>query len=513
MHKRNLIYQPEAIKYRWFVYPLILIFLAGHTAIPVQAQTLVWAKRAGGSADDWVWSIAVLSDGGALVTGKFSGTATFGSGESGETMITSTGYSNIFVARYSNDGTLAWAKRAGGSIGSGGHGIAALSDGSTLVTGSFSGNATFGPSESGETVLTSAGYGDIFLSRYNPDGTCAWAKRAGGSWYDNGSAIAALSDGSAVVTGTFSRTAAFGSGESSQTTLTSAGEFDIFVAKYRPNGTLEWAKRAGGSSPDYCHAVRAGSDGSILVSGNFAGIATFGQGESHETMLASAGEMDIFIARYSPEGTLEWVKRAGGWDDDHAFGISVLLDNCSLVTGVFKESAIFGLGESHEVTLTCEGWYWDTFVAKYNADGALAWANRAGGRLWDRADSIAALSNGGAMITGRFEGTATFGPGEPGETTLTSAGDRDIFLARYNSDGTLAWAKCAGGISDDRGYGIAAFSDNTAVVTGVFSDKATFGPGESEETTLTSAGRYDIFVAKFTGAPPAYAHSYWSLYY
>ena len=55
------------------------------------------------------------------------------------------------------------------------------------------------------------------------------------------------------------------------------------------------------------------------------------------------------------------------------------------------------------------------------------------------------LSDGSSLVTSFFWDTDTFGPGEPGQTLLTSAGGADIFVARYNPDGTLAWAKRAGG--------------------------------------------------------------------
>jgi hypothetical protein len=105
-------------------------------------------------------------------------------------------------------------------------------------------------------------------------------------------------------------------------------------------------------------------------------------------------------------------------------------------------------------------------------------------------------------VTGEFYESATFGPGEPNQTVLTSAGDFDIFIARYNPEGTLAWAKCAGGpdgydIWDERGLGITTLSDNSTTVTGNFSGSATFGLGEPNQTDLTSAGGADIFVARF----------------
>ena len=62
--------------------------------------SLVWARRAGGGLYDYGWGVAVLSDGSALVTGYFSGTATFGAGESNETILTSAGNVDIFLARF-----------------------------------------------------------------------------------------------------------------------------------------------------------------------------------------------------------------------------------------------------------------------------------------------------------------------------------------------------------------------------------------------------------------------------
>ncbi|MHC4973179.1 MAG: hypothetical protein ACYTG3_12685 [Planctomycetota bacterium] len=256
----------------------------------LRVVNVAWAKRAGGADYDEGIGIAALADGSCVVTGQFRETATFGPGEAGETVLTSAGLAEIFVARHNADGTLAWAKRAGGG-GDYDYGIsiAALADGSCVVTGSFGETATFGPGEAGETVLTSAGWADIFVARYNADGTLAWAKRAGSTDFDNGSGIAALADGSCVVTGLFGATATFGPGEAGETVLTSAGGFDIFVARYNADGTLAWAKRAGGADYDEGVGIAALADGSCVVTGPFRAAATFGPGEAGETDLSSAG--------------------------------------------------------------------------------------------------------------------------------------------------------------------------------------------------------------------------------
>ncbi len=239
----------------------------------LQAQDLVWAKRAGGTSIDFGRGIAVDGSGNSHVTGEFFGSATFGPGETNETTLTSAGNRDIFVAKYDASGDLVWAKRAGagGASFDQGLGIAVDGSGNSYVTGHFVGSATFGPGETNETTLTSAGFDDIFVAKYDASGDLVWAKRAGGmSFNDFGQGIAVDGSGNSYVTGNFQGSATFGPGETNQTTLTSsAGSFDIFVAKYDASGDLVWAKRAGGTAVDVGNGIAVDGSGNSYVTGDF----------------------------------------------------------------------------------------------------------------------------------------------------------------------------------------------------------------------------------------------------
>ena len=78
----------------------------------------------------------------------------------------------------------------------------------------------------------------------------------------------------------------------------------------------------------------------------------------------------------------------------------------------------------------------------------LVWARQAGGTINDEGFGIAVDGSGNSYVTGLFEATATFGPGEANETTLTSADGDNVFVAKYDGPGELVWAKRAGGTSD-----------------------------------------------------------------
>jgi len=362
--------------------------------------------------------------------------------------------------------TVPWAVGSGNSANDTGRAVAALPDGSAIVTGDFQGVAAFGL-----TTLTSRGENDVFVAKVNADGTFAWAVQAGGTGYDFGRGIAALPDGSAIITGSFTGSADFGI-----PMLTSAGGNDAFVAKVNADGTFAWAVRGGGSGDVIAHAVSALADGSSFITGEFVGAAQFGVA----SIGSVGGSADMFVARVNADGTFAWATQGGGSSAEVGYGVDALDDGSAVVTGFLMGTAQFGA-----TPLTSAG-QWDVVVAKVNANGTFAWATRAGGSGYDIAYGVAALTDGSAIITGQFDGSADFGT-----TSLTGAGDRDVFAAKVSATGTFAWASQAGGSGFDSGHGISALADGSAFITGYFQDAAQFG-----STTLASAGSTDPFLAE-----------------
>ncbi len=237
----------------------------------------LWAQNAGGTSDDYGSGIAVDASGNIYVTGDFDVTATFGS-----TTLTSNGYYDIFVAKLDSCGNWLWAQNAGGTSGDYGSGIAVDASGNIYVTGNFYGDANFG-----STTLTSCGVTDIFIAKLNSSGNWLWAKKAGGTSSDYGSGIAVDASGNSYITGDFRGSATFGA-----TTLTSNGNWDIFVAKLDSRGNWLWAQNAGGTSGDFGSDIAIDVNRNSYITGNFQGFATFG-----DITLTSSGGNDIFVAK------------------------------------------------------------------------------------------------------------------------------------------------------------------------------------------------------------------------
>ena len=386
---------------------------------------------------------------------------------------------------------------------SSGRSVATLPDGSWIIAGRFEGDLSF----PGRREVASSGRRDLFVARYGPGGKVDWARAAGGAGQDEAWDVAVVENGSALVTGEFEQTAAFAGDTGRTATLVSAGETDAFFARYDARGNLEWACSAGGLGQDFGRAAASCPDGSFVVAGRFEGELVFARGEPGETRIvcpsepgdgASAKRKEpwrAFVAKLTAEGSLVWVVTIAGAGAAYAQDVTGLADGSCLVVGSFQRSVHVGDPKAGGVRLESAGDD-DLFVCKLDRDGTPLWARSAGGAGEDSAHGVSAFVDGSCVVTGRFAESAIFGPKEPAETRCSAQGDQDIFVARYDGDGQLLWARAAGGPASDYGRAVAARADETCLVTGYFREEAVFGAGEKNETRLTSDGDLDVFVAR-----------------
>jgi len=492
-------------------------------ATPPIEDKLEWAKGIYGgqvTASD----VAAFADGSIVVTGYYSETnATVCAGHDNEIVLPEPDCPEMFLAKVDSTGAPVWATRTV-TIGitplTIARAVDTYPDGSVVAVGwmeigGLGGTITFGANEDNETSFsTGAGQYDGFIAKYNTDGKLYWVRRISGSNSIDVRGVLALPDGSCIATGYFVNDATFGPFANASNTVlysSSLDREDCFIARYDPNGTLIWARSAGGEGYDYAEGIDGWADGSAIITGRFGEWgsfdATFGMGDDNETLLSPIGQGDIFTAKYNPDGTICWAKNAGGSHDLRPSGsdVAVLDDGYSLVTGSFQDNATFGKGEVNEITLYSAGRS-DIFIAKYGPDGSLAWVTQAGGAEGDGARSIDVISDGSILLTGGFSIDAVFGAGGLNATTLqATAGPiykSDIFVARYNSDGTLNWARSAGGAGGEYGKGISALSDGSFFVVGLYGSSnysAVFGSGEANETTLepNNGSNYGVFIARY----------------
>lgn len=177
-----------------------------------------------------------------------------------------------------------------------------------------------------------------------------------------------------------------------------------------------------------------------------------------------------------------WVETASSSDYDYANDLDTDAAGNIYVTGRFSGLISFGATQ-----LTG---YADVFTGKLDPDGNWLWAVQASGGGVDTAYGIATDPLGNSYITGSFEGTLTLGT-----ISLSSYGDKDIFVAKLDTDGNWLWANHAGGLSADAGYAMDIDSSGYSYITGYFTNSASFG-----DEVISGFGNWDIFAAKLDPA-------------
>jgi hypothetical protein len=175
-----------------------------------------WAKLVSSTTMHYGNGITVDSNGNCFVTGRFGGTASFGS-----TNLTTYGSSDAFIAKLDSNGNWLWAKKAGGTSADYAYSVSTDMSGNCYLCGFFQTTASFG-----SISLTCDGYYDGFVAKLDGNGNWLWAKQVGGSDLSVVKRISTDASGNCLCTGDFYTLASFGT-----INLTSTGNLDIFVAK------------------------------------------------------------------------------------------------------------------------------------------------------------------------------------------------------------------------------------------------------------------------------------------
>jgi hypothetical protein len=366
-----------------------------------------------------------------------------------------------------------WDQGYGSTLADAGQAVAVDGGGNILVAGYFQGAVDFGGGS-----LTSAGVKDIFVAKYSPTGAHVWSRGIGSTGNDVAYGIAVDGSGNVLVGGHFQGTVDFGGGS-----LTGTGGLDIFVAKYSPTGAHVWSRGIGSTGNDVAYGIAVDGSGNVIVTGVFQGSMDFGS-----VVLTSAGGSDIFLAKYSSTGTLQWAKRIGGVEDDYGYGVAVDGSGNIALTGYYRGAVDFGGGPLSSVGYT------DIFVAKYRGtDGGYLWARGFGGTNYDEGRGVAMDAAGNVIVTGHFGdgGFIDFGGG-----AVSSAGNTDIFVAKYRgTDGGYLWSRHCTGSYYDHAYGISKVdASGNVVITGSFTSAIDFWGA-----MVFGYGGRDILVTKLNG--------------
>jgi len=257
-----------------------------------------------------------------------------------------------------------------------------------------------------------------------------------------------------------------------------------------------WAADAGGGgNVDFCYGIATDSQGNAYWVGSASGDVDFG------CATLSTGSSDVigFLAKRAPDGTCLWVRGVittlfEAW----TYGVAVDAQDHIYITGKFQGNADFGSG------VTLDGFSGDDiFLARFDTAGSCIWARRADSSSDDEARGVDVSAQGDVFLTGFCGGTSFIFDG----LVIPNPGNfRQIVVARYDSTGTVQWAKASTGNGQGKSARAISVAGDRLFVTGqVGFNAATF---DGIPITPGAQGAYLYVLATDLDGNAQWARSY-----
>ena len=378
------------------------------------------------------------------------------------------------------------------TVGSEASVVATDASGNAYMAGVFTTSVNFGAD-----TLNNLGPGNIFLTKYDPNGNALWAKRVSGTGYANLWAYSVEVDalGNVYMAGYYNKPFIVFDADTLTNIDYTGNSSDIFLTKYDANGNVLWAKSIGGTLSDEATSIVLDDLGNVYMAGYFnSPTISFDTITLTNDHVFGTYESDIFLAKFNSNGNVLWANRAGGTGMDQATSVTVDAAGNAYLGGWYTgDTLIF----ASDTLIASPGGTSNLFLAKYNTNGTVLWGKSAGCDGGTEAISyIAANAVGNIYVAGFFHSTTIIF----GTDTLTNTNtdfSTDIFLVKYNTNGSVLWAKNAGGSGTDEVSSIALDTSGNAYVSGYFnSGTINFGTFSLINDYYNNSA-YDLFLTKY----------------
>lgn len=291
---------------------------------------------------------------------------------------------------------------------------------------------------------------DVFLAKWDAAGNFQWVRQLGGA----GTQSAGVVDGSVAVWG--GQVYAVGSfwdtfapanftDQGAPTRSGSVANPDGFFAVYDAAGTFRSASQIVDAP-----VMEVAVDGAgVYLAGQFRQAADFDPSPAGQYVLTPKGPLlstnqyntDVWVARLSHAGTLDWAEQLGGANSD-TVGRLVVHAGDVYLAGAFTGTTAVNPSPAAQYLLTAQGLSTlNGFVVKLTAAGAFTW----GADVPTPIGASLTVSDAGVVVANTFRGgPLDFDPG-PGTTPeMVAQSDADAYLLKLSTDGAYQWSHAYG---------------------------------------------------------------------
>lgn len=186
-------------------------------------------------------------------------------------------------------------------------------------------------------------------------------------------------------------------------------------------------------------------------------------------------------------------------------GMEQMRDLCVDSTGSyimafsFENSVTFAGGTNPSQSISSNGLR-DAGLVRYDFIGNVQWALSWGNASADEYPvAIACAQDRSTYVAGRFTGSFDANP-RFGESLLTSGGEGDVYLIKFDASGNFVWARSFGGALDDDAAALTLDREGNPLLTVLYQDTLDANPDPATLAFHQSAGGKDILFIKLNSA-------------
>jgi Ca2+-binding RTX toxin-like protein len=306
---------------------------------------------------------------------------------------------DAWLGKYDSNGNQLWIRQLGDSIVNGGSDVTVDDNGNVYVAG-----LTVTPDQRPVAIIDAQD--DFWVTKYDVNGTQQWFTKVGTdpsypAIWDEAYGIALAKDGSVYSTGW-----TYGGLARDNPQL---GFYDSWITKYNNNGQVQWIRQFGSADNDFSWSVVTDSQGNVYAYGWTGG--DFGG--------KSLGQDDVWLIKFSSDGTQDWVRQFGTSGDDAVFLDGLKIDSKDQLYVAGYTDGSFGGSNAGS---------YDPFVASFDSNGNQLWVQQFGSAELDKATNLNVDNLGNVYVTGFTEGSLGG----------SNAGSVDSWVAKLSSaTGTL----------------------------------------------------------------------------
>ena len=407
--------------------------------------------------------------------------------------LVSTGYRDIFLAKYSTSFVPQWAFNIGDNDIAILNSSAIDAQGNIIVIGKYYNTMDFDPSGSTNSLTNSIpNTYRTYVAKYSTTGSFVWVKdigamgTSGANLFSDNRKLAIDANNNIIVAGYFTLTSDFDPSAVVANMISNGGS--TFIAKYDTNGNYTWAKKV--SLCNNLDLTLTNTSNNIVICGAFfSNTADFDPGTPVYNLNPANGT--YYFASYDSNGNFIYANNLNA---------TITAMHANENDGIYLSGSFNGTQDfdPSSNTANLSSLLQNVYLGKYDSTGAYVYALDIGGNKPDNTvnNLIATDGVGNIYRAGGLSATTDLDP-TAGTYNVSSLSGLGIFISKHTSTGNLIWAKTISGDTILELYVMNTDTNGNTYITGKFTGTVDFDPSAGVANLTNTSAIASMYMAKY----------------